>query len=598
MSSSMFTSMYHAFNESFIDSLHGSVNSISVNANGVSYSNTDTITFIRNPSDSVLANDAVAIINTDSVGAISNAVIVSGGDYSYPPTVVVTTSTGGGASLSTTVDCDNYYLMLSGTSPYNNEPTPDDISTSYLGSQQIPYSESVFGSKLSLNSFSSMITVHAWTANTVFAQYDDTDPDLESKAFYCSTSSGDVFKCIQNGGGVPSTVQPANTAPTAFPEIESDGYQWFYLYSIRNNPPFSTVYNNLNWMPVMTNPDVAAATQRGSILNVVVTDVGSGYPTSTGVVNVGTSDPKAVFLSGVPSVIPNYYSGCTLTVWEGSTPTNFVVNTSTTSGDGQLQVNLTSNYTANVGVVYQLAPSIQISGDGTGFVGHAIVSGNNQNITQIVVTNPGMNYSYANAQLVNLNSFGSNASIRAVVSPGAGHGSNVEDELFSQNIGIVSAFSAVDPKLSTNTINATITFRTLAIIRNPLAYSALTFGSNTLYTDPAVNQRVILSVSGSGSFIAGEKAVTGGKVVMVVAAVNNASEIEVTGLSSIPVVGDTLSGLQSGAMFTINSIGIGGVEASPDLQLNSGEVVYLNNIVPTIYDSNALPPVIRIVLKP
>ena len=143
------------------------------------------------------------------------------------------------------------YLFISQTLPWeddNTPPTPIDceqnLSTAYrnmLSMKNIPAS-----------SVSLVIPRNTWTSETVYAQYNNTidlfDPS-SPQIFYVVTSSLQVYKCLSNGGGVPSTVQPNGTSTSVV--TLSDGYQWKYMYTINSADVVSFV--TTNWVPV-TNP--------------------------------------------------------------------------------------------------------------------------------------------------------------------------------------------------------------------------------------------------------------------------------------------------------------------------------------------------------
>ena len=74
-----------------------------------------------------------------------------------------------------------------------------------------------------------------WISGTVYDAYDDALDSLElfdaNYNFYVITSEHHVFKCLDNNGGVISTVMP-NILVTTTHFQTSDGYIWKYMYSL------------------------------------------------------------------------------------------------------------------------------------------------------------------------------------------------------------------------------------------------------------------------------------------------------------------------------------------------------------------------------
>ena len=73
------------------------------------------------------------------------------------------------------------------------------------------YRNMIFGKRLTSSDMKFVVNRHNWTANTVYAMYDDEDADLQSKNFYVvvdEDSYKHVYKCLNNNGGKPSTVMP------------------------------------------------------------------------------------------------------------------------------------------------------------------------------------------------------------------------------------------------------------------------------------------------------------------------------------------------------------------------------------------------------
>jgi len=145
----------------------------------------------------------------------------------------------------------SHYLFLGRTLPWPNEATPPmplDAPKTLADS----YIDMLHGKKLRGEDLSLVIPRFNWTAGTVYSQYADDvdffDPTLNIPPFYVVTDQLNVYKCISNAGGVPSTDRPNHTN-TAL-GTTSDGYRWKFMFTI---PPAEVVKFVTNeWIPIKT----------------------------------------------------------------------------------------------------------------------------------------------------------------------------------------------------------------------------------------------------------------------------------------------------------------------------------------------------------
>ena len=141
-------------------------------------------------------------------------------------------------------------------------------------------------------------------------------------------------------------------------------------------------------------------------------------------------------------------------------------------GSGNIDViNVTNN-----GSGYKPANSqvfVTITGDGTGAAGTAVFDTANGTITDIVVTNPGKNYTYANVTITTANSMiGSGATAIAPISPIGGHGSDSTSELGAIHVMFVCSFDGTENGVIPGLINNNITYHQVGLLVNPSDYSS------------------------------------------------------------------------------------------------------------------------------
>jgi|SRR6185312_6678127 len=580
------------FNTDVLASMQGPISIVQIENGGTAYSNGTNIVFTRDPNDPVLTPDAIATVMTDPNGVITEANVTTSGLYSIAPSLSVAGNTGTGANLVSIIDADSYYMFVGRSEPFVNDPTPDAVNTSVNGTFYVPYQQMMMGEKLGPNTFMMMVPLNRWTSNTVYAKYDDQDPDLSNESFFVVNSSGVVYKCLNNAQGMPSTVQPTVNSSEAFPPVLSDGYQWMYLYTLPPTQPYSTT----SMIPVYQEANTSNNAVDGAIYSVDVASSGSNYPTSSGViVSTGANGAGSIYLSAQPSPYVNYYQGCYLTVWgAGGIVNNFSILSSVSAGPYQ-QITVAGSFTANqinAGYQYQIGPAVQVLGDGTDFSAYATVANTNGGVSDVIILNPGSGYHFATALIKTPSVFGANASLRAIISPAGGHGSNVASELFANTIGITAILSNTDSNFGLGEANVNFTYRSAGILKNPTFYQ-----NNNPYTHISFNQRVSMKfVSDGGVFFQTGEILQGSAengIVVVAAANASALTVDVTGWEGNIQVGEVLTGLSSGAKLTLNTI-----TGAPSLEPYSGEIIYLSNFTPVLHNPVSPSDTIHVFLSP
>lgn len=197
-----------------------------------------------------------------------------------------------------------------------------------------------------------------WVANTIFSVWDDRK-NMRDVVFFCVTTDNNVYKCLDNNGGAPSTVKP--TGNSFYVTTTADGYVWKYMYNI---PSFkSTRFSSVNFIPVQKSL-TDSFYNKGSVDEVVVTSSGSGY-INTQVTTIGVTG--ATVGSGASGVLIVGASGN-------------ITGVNITSGG--------SGYTAGANISF-------VSVGGVYGAGAAIIAGGV--ITGITITNTGVGYSNGDA---------------------------------------------------------------------------------------------------------------------------------------------------------------------------------------------------------
>ena len=169
----------------------------------------------------------------------------------------------------------NYYFFLGKINPWNDEDEPE-LDTFPRTSE---YDRRIRDNILYLDRIrpvnASIVTRRVtWESGTTFDFWDHT-VNMENKPFYCVTSDLGVYKCLYNGGGVPSTVEPDVRSTQPF--RTSDGYLWKYMYSIAPIKAVKFLYDV--HMPVQ-KALTDTFYNNGAIEEVNILSGGSGYTTN------------------------------------------------------------------------------------------------------------------------------------------------------------------------------------------------------------------------------------------------------------------------------------------------------------------------------
>lgn len=273
-------------------------------------------------------------------------------------------------SIADTANNSYYVFTAKPTSwPVDSVPPGEDLSVQ--SSSIDPLREMLFGLKVTSQDVAFAIPRITWTTGTVYAQYDHRDEYLLDKQYYVLTSAYHIFKCLDNNGGEPSTIQP--TVLQTSPFTTSDGYQWKYMYSI--DSVANTKFGTDSYVPIVANTVVSDAAISGIDVISVETS-GAGYSAvSTG--NVQSVVNTTVFqISTNSSSDPDVYNTSAFYVSSGPgagilrTIQDYVVNTSghfvhTTQPATNVAPLLSS---------YMISPAVVIDGDGAGAKAISIVN--------------------------------------------------------------------------------------------------------------------------------------------------------------------------------------------------------------------------------
>ena len=417
----------------------------------------------------------------------------------------------------------------------NNPPTPVDS----LNDEYDAYANMTALKEVATTDVSHAIIRRDWTTGTVYDEYrhnytssntaNSGASTLWASTFFVVTSDYNVYKVISNNGGANSTVMPTGTSTNIL--TTADGYKWKFMYSISASDVIKFVTSD--FIPVKTIGAKAAVEGDVGGLGTAASDDNSAQWDVENAAVDGTIEHARVTAGG-----SSYGS-------DG----NYNVAVSGDGASGQLQVTVSSGA-----------------------------------ITAVTVNAVGSGYSVASIDNALLrtatSSSGTGAAFDVIISPKNGHGSDPVEELGGNYVIVNSRLEYAEGSGDFPTDND---FRQIGLIVNPTNAGGNTLSSAT--TLSALNRITLQSgatmpavdstIASAASIVAGTAT---GKVVSV-----DSTNRYVYYLPHVDSVGNYNAFANSNGVFVGSSqkgtiLASGGVSAAyPEVQRNSGDIVYLEN---------------------
>mgnify|MGYP003326605064 CR=1 FL=1 len=198
-----------------------------------------------------------------------------------------------------------YYVGIGKNDQWNvseTVPTPTDTPKTIRSAQ------AALQSVKAVADASFVIQRFNWSSGSIYDGFDDDLTAIPTNSYYVLTEDNQVYLCVQQsknatGAANVSTVKPTGTTNNAFKT--ADGYTWKFLYSLSASR--ASPFLSANFVPVekvdsagqagldvsgVEQGQVADSAIAGRILNIVVTNGGTGY-TSPPAITVSGPGPGA-----------------------------------------------------------------------------------------------------------------------------------------------------------------------------------------------------------------------------------------------------------------------------------------------------------------
>ena len=351
-----------------------------------------------------------------------------------------------------------YYLMIGKSTPFtastsggtdDSPSTPaDDVSGEFYAWDQATALKNIASTDITF-----ALPRRDWANSTTYDMYEHNisssntttsgATNLYDSTFYFRTSDNRVYKVLDNNAGTAySGSEPTSESTSPF---EIGGYTLKYMYTITASE--QTKFLTVDFMPVSTDSTVSAAATDGEILSLIVT-AGSGYTDGT------------------------YYAAV---YGDGSSQG--------TSSGAIVRITVTSGAIASFGLTAGTDTTVHAAGSGYTYG----------------TVNLGASYTFSDADLSSASSMGSGTggAVQVVISPKDGHGSDAVDELGGHYVMLRATLTGAenDDVLTGND------FRNIALVTDPTTYGTSTVATASTYRQ--VSATKLTSVT--GTFTADEK---------------------------------------------------------------------------------------------
>lgn len=378
-----------------------------------------------------------------------------------------------------------YYMFFGRHYPYAGGVVPE-VGNSVLDLTISPYANMTFAKRILPSDVMLSIARADWVEGQVYGSYDHR---LDDRDFYIGVVEGNsynVFKCLFNNNGAPSTVAPSFAA---FSTIENqdadtydgyyetaDGYQWKYMYTV--DQATMNKFATAKYVPLVANTAVSEQAIAGSIDVIKVEAPGSGYnnffygefTANSDIAYLGNNNYYALRTSGVisPASGNDYYNGCILKITEGSGAGQYreVVDYINSGGARYVIVDDAFTVLPDTTSRFEITPKVTVAGRSTTeAVGRAIM-GSGNSIFSVEILERGSGYTSAEAYIKqpNVAVEANSAILVPMMPPPGGHGFDARSELGARWAAVSVTVSGDENGM----IAAGQKFGQVGIVKNPM----------------------------------------------------------------------------------------------------------------------------------
>jgi hypothetical protein len=397
----------------------------------------------------------------------------------------------------------NLYIFIGKDVVWTDENSPPAAGITDLDDYDT-MSNIIVLKRVNSNNFKLAIRRYNWTTGTVYSAYKDykdpfavSGPTSYSTPFYIFTSDSEIYKCIDNNNGAPSTIMPTSSGTEVI--TLADGYVWKYMATV----DFAgAAFLTKDFVPVEykkfddSSPQwiVQSTAKKNSISSFDIL-AKTGTITGTAVVTIVGGTPTTPANAFVTKTVGNVINQVIVdSAGEGYDPTariEAIVQADGVGGSGAVVGTITRDGSGTI-------TNIAVSNAGTGYVNGAIlilvdpvntpseaaviavtISPSNT-ISGFTYTDGGTGYSSSVRGYIIPGTAGAVA--KAILAPKEGHGSNIITELCANTAVISVRLSQATSYLLTGDSNA---FRQIGLITDVVEYGTSNPAFNSIYVGPS-----------------------------------------------------------------------------------------------------------------
>jgi hypothetical protein len=470
-------------------------------------------------------------------------------------------------SINRDYDESKYYVF---TSKYTEWPGGDVAPT--LANTSVRFQQEARNEMMSLKKVlplgvRRMIRRKDWTSGTVYDAYDDV-ANLEELDFFVVNTNREVYKCLDNAGGAPSTVVPAFTSNSAF--TSADGYVWKYMFSVSEDA--MDLHSTANSMPIEESLDVVESAVDGSIEVVRVIDSANAWPSQETTSVLAAVSNNTFRVDALDQVDPDYYVNFGLYVTSGG-GAGFLskISSYTANGSGYFVSTEQSNTLVTTGSAALISPLVTITGDGSGAKAYCTVNNAAHQVHSVVMIERGVDYKWASATVTCNSMHQSTATVRPITSPPGGHGRHPHVELQSDSIKFAVKFDPSDGILTK--------YRKIGMIKNPKTPAGADVTAALAAAYHTANVTLLPGVTyppTPGETIVGYN--TGARATVIT---SNTTYVTFADVSGTFANGEIVLGSTSSSLVSLDAIN------TPTANCNSGTIIFLDALSAVQRQSNA-----------
>jgi hypothetical protein len=433
--------------------------------------------------------------------------------------------------LTTNIPVSSYYIV--GSSIDN----PVTITNTQYQKREFQR-RVIFGNKVTDENIRYMFHKNAWSSGTIYDDFDDIqDLSTLNNIVTVANSEGDyeVFKCLENNGGSASTSTPTFTGvdPTSYEQIfTGDGYVWKYLFTVAaaDDIVFGTEDSLPLPYPSYGNTNVISSAKE-DISQIIIEDTEVNlfnnfrFGEASSITNASDVAFEAIQQSETSATVADItvratpksgfslYSGndsyknmyLLQTGGNGAMTVYDILSSTTPAGaelDITLRINSSDGNSPNLfkNDSFQIVPKIEVTqstSTGSPCIAYGIID-QFGTLKRVAFKDKGSEYKFATAKISLPLSLVENytstqaASLRCIISPKGGHGSDMINELAMSRLSVITNFSGEDVAIPDSN-----SYTKVGLIKNP------TFTDSTFPTQFDNRTSIVISGNHTATALAG-----------------------------------------------------------------------------------------------